>query len=161
MSFNLKSLVEQDIKASPVLSYIRKINPNDGQLLTSLLQEYAELDLNSPAYQKAFLSVAAAIILQERIYFCLTRRSLVELMKSDLNYPLDITKTFKSNHFNMILAKLINVFKLFELVQPGDYKKRSAAVYKVSHPDILKYLQDKVNQNSQLNQCIAFSDKKK
>ncbi len=161
MSFNLKSLVAQDIKTNPVLTHVRKINSNDCQLLISLLQEYAQLDLDSPAYQKAFLSVAATIILQERVYFCLTRRGLAELMKNDSNYPENITKTFMSSNFNLILAKLTNVFNLFELVKPGDKKKRSAAVYKVSHPEILKYLQDKVDQNKQLNQCLDFSARKK
>lgn len=161
MSLNIKSLVDNDLKNSPLLTNVRKINTRDCPLLLLLLNDYNDLDKTSPAYQKAACSVIAAILLQERVYFCLSRRVLFDLMQNDINYPENISRGFRSENYNIILAKLINVFNIFELVQSGDKKKRTVAVYKVSHPEILNYLQNKVDENSQLNQCLAFSNKKK
>lgn len=161
MTLNIKSLVDNDLKNSPLLSNVRKITLQDCPLLVSLLNEYNDIDQNSPSYQKAACSVIAAILLQERVYFCLGRRGLLDLMANDVNYPVNVTRSFSPKYYNLILAKLINVFKIFELVQAGSPKKRTVAVYKVSHPDILNYLQPRVNENTQLNQCIAFSGRKK
>lgn len=161
MSLNIKSLVDRDLKNSPLLSNVRKITTRDCPLLISLLNDYNDLDKNSPSYQKAACSVIAAILLQERVYFCLSRRTLSDLMLNDTNYPENITRGFKANHYKLIFAKLINVFKIFELVQSGDRKNRASSIYKVSHPEILTYLQNKVDHNEQLNQCLSFTDRKK
>lgn len=160
MSFNLKKLIANDLNNTPLLVTIQKIDNNSKiELFQSLIDEYSQLTSYSVSYHKAFLSVATSIIQQRRIYFCLTRRSLRTLILNNPNFPEGVDGLFSNTYYALTIAKLIK-FGLFELVQEGDVKKRTAAIYKVTHPEIFEYLKPLVDQKDQWSQCVNYNQRK-
>lgn len=155
MSFDAKRLCKADLNKKVLLTEIRQITMDDCPLLLSILEDYKALDQRSSKYEKAFCTLVASILIQERVYFAMTRRSFQELMLNDSNYPEGVSGAFSNGDWSSILAKFYNQFKIIELVQPGD--RFNASIFKVTHPEILEYLSGRIDIEAQALQTIEFN----
>lgn len=136
-----------------LLVHIRKISSGDCSLLLDLKKDYRTLNKYSPVEYRAYLTLLTAILMQRRIFFCLTRDSLKKLMKKNVNCK--IKGAFSNRDWKNIL---IFFYKAGLIEQVKSPTKRTAGVYKVMNPDIYNYLISLgINPESQKIEAFQFN----
>lgn len=141
-----------------MLNTIRHITYQDPEVFQMIKNDYNDIDKSSRALQKAYTSLICAILTHERIYFALTRKNMLTLMLTDPNIPKELRSGFSPNEWPRLKAKFYNECCLLKLIYQGE--KRMASAYEVIHPEILKYLEPKVDREKQLQETLAFCQKK-
>jgi hypothetical protein len=151
VSFKAKALSKLGINQVVLLKETTLLTSTHNALLASLRDDYLNLDDKSNVYEKAFLTLLNAILTQERVYFALSRRSMQELMRNDLNFKNP--EAFSNNSWAAILAKFYNQFKVIRLIKQGT--TRTASAFEVIHPEILTHLSH-IDKKSQKEKTMAF-----
>ena len=100
---------------------------------------------------KAVMSVINSIVYQERIYFCMERDNIRNLLKHDKNW--DASLGMDNNKYKWLVGELIDR----EFIEAHDNVKRPH-IYKVIEPTILNMIKVE-SEAEQLTQVIEFRDK--
>lgn len=109
---------------------------------------------------QASTSVANAIVYQERKAFCITTRTLRDLLANDANWNPRIglsnkTKKDGNTYYSTLIAHLTERLKLIECVQKGEGKKPS--VYKVIDKNILSMI-DNPSMEDQIEESLNYAN---
>lgn len=155
MSFNIGDMYTANNLV--VLQYIRRIKPDDTAPLLSILEDYKALTIESSFLERATCTLIASILLQERVYFLLTRDGFRSIMKRDSNL-INNVKTFSDRDWSKLLSFWYEN-NIIELLVKGD--KRNAAIYQVKHPVMLSYLNEKIDAAKQLQEIVLIAEQYK
>lgn len=158
MKYNEKEIMSISYYKPLLLERTKLINSQDPFVFQDLLREYKGLDTTSSAALRAVCTLTNAILTHERLYFAMTRDDIKNMMKLDSNIPKNLRKGFNNGQWSIILMKLYNDFGVIKLLHQGNTKRASA--FEVIHPDIVQYLEPKVNREKQLEETLAFCQKK-
>lgn len=119
------------------------------------LQKLYKDGKDSSVVVKSCVSIINSILFQERIYFCITRESLRELLKSDTNWgPSGLG--LDNHNYAEIKARL---FQSNNIVEVEKGLGRSPGILKLVGADYLKFLN--INKDAQLIETQIFNDKLK
>lgn len=142
--------LEQD---AIILQYVKTITEQD-----LVLPEWYELNedykTNSHPLSKVIITIRNSILFQRRIFFCMTRKSLRELIDKDLNWK--VKGKFTNEKYSYIIRLLTKEFSILKIAQKTT-NKRGVDVYQVIDSSILKHLQ--IDENKQFEQTITFANK--
>lgn len=143
--------LEQD---AVILQYVKTIQKED-----LVLPEWFELNedykTTTHSLAKVIITIRNSILFQKRIFFCITRKSLRELIESDINWGQE-KGSFKNEKYSYIIKLLTQDFQIMKLVQKA-VNKRSVDVYQLTDESLLKHL--KIDESKQLEQTISFANK--
>lgn len=139
------------LSKSIILKDITQLTANENNPL--LIDLYNSYKLAVKSDSKAACSLVNAIITHKLYYFAITRRSLDDLIRTDVNHRN--SSSFEPKAYKALLFHLSQTLGLIELVHKGT--ARTAAGFKVIHPDIVQYLDSLgIDKDSQLKELIAF-----
>lgn len=153
MGFNIKETAIQADKDRVLLSHIRLIQDTDCTLLLSIREDYRALTKDSNVYERACCTLIASILLQERLYFGLSRTAMRDLIIKDDNLG-DFRSTFSNGIWPSLLAKFYDDFGLIKMIQKGT--TRTASIFEVVHPELVAYLSTKISADEQKIEALAF-----
>jgi hypothetical protein len=135
MKLNIK------IKSEPLCFLLETKKVNRDHILYDLYKE----NMNGLSVQRAICSIINSIISQRNVYFCLTRKSLINLVKEDCNW--DKEEGFRAKSYPEIKRELLK--NIAELTFDG--KENTYSTYKVKNEDILKIINvSKEDEKAQL-----------
>lgn len=153
-----KSIEEADRGSYVILKATKQITKSDIEndpAWAMVAEEYLGCK-DSEWLTKATVSILNSIIYQRRVVFILNRSCLRDLLKKDINWEPSLG--LKNDRYSSIIRRICK--GLVEKV--GEVKVnnagRYAMIFKVVHPEVLKYLQ--VDTNEQLKEAQNFSVKK-
>lgn len=153
-----KKLEEADRGSYVILKSTKLIQKEDIEndpAWDMVAQEYEEAK-DSEWLTKATVSIINSIIFQRRVVFLMNRDNLRNLLKNDKNWDAGIG--LKAENYSSIIRRICK--GLVEKV--GEVKINAAGryvmIFKVVHPDLLKFLQ--VDVIEQLKEAQNFQKKK-
>ena len=137
-----------------VLSKTKHISEDDVEVHAKwevLKEWYQAIDGSDDWVDQAIMSIINSIVYQERVYFCLERENIRNLLKNDLNWSKSLGMS--NEKYSYLLAELINrgFIGLFD-----DTKKPH--IYKVIEPMLLNMIKIE-SEEEQLTQVLEFRDK--
>lgn len=161
MGFNkIEELSKLDFNHPAYLCKIRAISPEDDEIFQELKLEYEKINQFSNSKQRFLCTLICSILIQERLYFAMSKMGLNKLMKQDVNLGNFNVGIDNNISWASILAWLYNDVKLLELVQQGPRRKPS--VFRINKDSelgkkIYDYLLVKgINKVSQRTEAIEF-----
>lgn len=119
------------------------------KVLSWMAKMYKEQD-HDDCVIRAIHSVINSIITQERIHFVLTRKLIIDLVKTDKNHK---KHTFSKDAYKAVLFKL---HRLGFIKKNMETDKDKAASYELIQPDILAYFTTGIDIEAQKQQTIDF-----
>jgi hypothetical protein len=138
------------------LSTTRAITPEDTRVHAKwqILEEWykaVEQDPNHEWVDKAVMSIINAIVYQERVYFCLERENVRELLSKDKNWvePIGLSNGI----YGTLIAELIDR----NFITLHDDSKRPS-IYKVCDKTLLEMVKVE-SEDEQLAQVLEFVNK--
>jgi rRNA-processing protein FCF1 len=147
------------VKNNPILLHeVRLITPDDCPLLLKIKEDYDLVDGNSNFKERAFNTLVTSIIIQERIYFAVTRRSMQSMMARDPNLGI-YNQAFSTNSWASLLAAFYNQFEIMEMIHKGN--TQTASAFRLKDLEIAEYLIDKgIDPVKQKAETLEFCNKK-
>lgn len=141
-----------------VLSDIRNIKPTDPEILQNMKLQYELYEANPDVKDKwalaATLTIVTACLQSNRLYFCLSRDGLIDLINRDPNYKSKVGNTFHTKQWPQLKKYLYEKYKLIELVQVGANNRSS--LYKIAIPAIIEHLETIIDPAEQLAKALEF-----
>lgn len=158
----LSDLLDDPSLSKIMLEDVRKISSNDIKPLMDLISEYIICDQRRThpeiATLKAACSIILSCVLQQRVYFALTAKSLQDLIRRDPNF-IGENIPFHNRKWKQVKMLLIEKYKVIKQIDPGTHK--NASMYKIIHPETLKYLETIVDLKAQYDSTKLYVNTKK
>jgi len=146
-------VIDQDNETLISLKRTKEISKEDVEAVPEwnwLSKQYAKCDSRESIY-KAALSIINSFLYQRRIVFGLTRENTAEIAKNDRNW---VTRVGWSNDYFPQVLRFMITHKFIEQIKYDGYGARKQAIYRVVHPDLLRFLQ--LDADKQLQETIDF-----
>lgn len=139
----VRKITNEDLEANPKWSFLKG--------------EYEAVEANHPNNDWMHWLIPPlinSILYQERVYFVLSRDQFRnQVIKEDQNWTIERGRTgFGNSKWSPFLEYL----KEEGFIVHYNEGSNNTNIYKVVHPELLKYL--KINENEQLQACLEYSE---
>ncbi len=154
-----KSIAESrndDVKNLEHLTLTRNLSNENGlphEVWDWLKEQYNDIN-EYDSVSKAMVSVLNSILNQERIFFAISRKGMLELVKSDMNFKTTKGTGFKTTLYSKILSKLQEDGYISKF-QDSD-NGLTATGYEVCDEYLLSYLDRKIDRIKQQKEVSDF-----